>query len=464
MKLNNIFFYGICIFAFGLSACEKFVEIEPPINSFVAKTAFENDDLVRADIAGLYSYNFVMTAYHDTYQIIFPALCSDEMTYYTTSYEEFTNNEILTLNTNARNMWILPYRGIYQSNTIITALDNSGTNISDAVKAEGLGVAKFFRALSYLNLVSVFGAVPLVTTTDVQVSNSLGRTPRTQIFELIHKDLNEARIHLKNVNKPNVYITERAVVALQARAFLYNDQWQQAYDAANELISGSLKGSLQLEELDKTFKRVSKETIFAISTNGSNPQVVNHNFVGRALIHNGVRVVYKVSESLLNAFEVNDKRKEKWISYFSSTLANSGYYFSKYKLNRAPTDATLAEDQVLIRLSEIYLIRAEAAAQLGGQHIAGAVNDINQIRQRAGLNVLPATLSKDAILLAVEQERRVELFAEYGHRWMDVIRTGRADAVFGAQKPTWKSHAKLFPIPQMEINLNPNLEQNPGYD
>lgn len=88
---------------------------------------------------------------------------------------------------------------------------------------------------------------------------------------------------------------------------------------------------------------------------------------------------------------------------------------------------------------------------------------MNVIRARAGLAELATSLTKEQALLAIEQERRVELFAEYGHRWIDVIRTGRADAIFGEQKPTWESDAKLFPIPRNEIEININLRQNPGY-
>ena len=118
---------------------------------------------------------------------------------------------------------------------------------------------------------------------------------------------------------------------------------------------------------------------------------------------------------------------------------------------------------MVLRFAELYLIRAEARAQqnkLTGAN--SAASDINVIRTRAGLSNTTAT-TQAALLLAVEKERQVELFTEWGHRWFDLRRTGRIDAVLSAVKPTWKPTAALFPIPYLEIQRNPLLTQNNGY-
>lgn len=87
---------------------------------------------------------------------------------------------------------------------------------------------------------------------------------------------------------------------------------------------------------------------------------------------------------------------------------------------------------MLLRLAEQYLIRAEVRAQR--EHLAGAIDDLNVIRNRAGITPLLYGKSKADILLAVEKERKLELFGEgYGHRWIDLARTGRIDAVLGAE-------------------------------
>jgi hypothetical protein len=97
-------------------------------------------------------------------------------------------------------------------------------------------------------------------------------------------------------------------------------------------------------------------------------------------------------------------------------------------------------------------------------NIAGAIEDINTIRSRAGLTALSLSLTPDQTAAAVRQERRIELFAEFGHRWLDLKRTSMVDPVLQAFKPsTWKSMAALWPVPQEQISLNPSLTQNKGY-
>ena len=116
---------------------------------------------------------------------------------------------------------------------------------------------------------------------------------------------------------------------------------------------------------------------------------------------------------------------------------------------------------MVFRLAEIYLIRAEAAMNLN--KFSDAKADINIVRIRAGLsNILANDLS--SLKLAIEQERRAEFFCEWGHRWYDIKRTGRANTILSPLKgATWQSTDTLWPIPQQEINLNPSLSQNQGY-
>ncbi|MBO9635522.1 MAG: RagB/SusD family nutrient uptake outer membrane protein, partial [Chitinophagaceae bacterium] len=116
------------------------------------------------------------------------------------------------------------------------------------------------------------------------------------------------------------------------------------------------------------------------------------------------------------------------------------------------------------RLAEQYLIRAEARAHL--DNLDGAKADMYEIRKRAGLEELPRTLGKDDILLAIEKERQIELMAEWGHRWLDLKRTGRTTAAFSTiplKQPWAGDYQLLYPIPAIEIEANINLIQNPGY-
>jgi hypothetical protein len=108
----------------------------------------------------------------------------------------------------------------------------------------------------------------------------------------------------------------------------------------------------------------------------------------------------------------------------------------------------------------VYLIRAEARARQN--KIIEGQGDLNVVRNRAGLPDVSMT-SQAALLAAVEKERFTELFTEFGHRWFDLKRTDRIDAVLGSEKPGWKTDAALYPIPDAQIQVNNNLSQNPGY-
>lgn len=129
----------------------------------------------------------------------------------------------------------------------------------------------------------------------------------------------------------------------------------------------------------------------------------------------------------------------------------------------------LLEYYTVLRLAEQYLIRAEANTRLG--QTQAAIDDLNVVRARVALFALPASLSQQQCMNAVEQERRVELFTEWAHRWFDLKRwpgisnpnLTRADEVLGAIKPDWQPTDQWYPVPRSELQLNAFLVQNPGY-
>ena len=161
-----------------------------------------------------------------------------------------------------------------------------------------------------------------------------------------------------------------------------------------------------------------------------------------------------VSESVLNAFETGDIRLTTWIGVYDDGT-QSYSYVNKYKVHFR--DEPLTEYQMVFRLAEQYLIRAEARAMQ--DNLLGAIDDVNEIRVRAGLEALVAEgLSKEQVIAVVDHERRAEFFVEWGHRWFDLKRKGKIDEVLGAVKQDWQSSDVFFPISQVEINANPNLK------
>ena len=143
------------------------------------------------------------------------------------------------------------------------------------------------------------------------------------------------------------------------------------------------------------------------------------------------------------------------------TSYNGSTYYYPYKYKTNTPGSGMAEFDMVFRLAEQFLIRAEARAWQDNQ--SGAKADLDEIRRRAGLNETTAN-DKQSILNAILQERRVEFCFEYGHRWLDLKRTGTINTILSVEKPaTWRATAALFPIPQNAISTNIKLKQNDGY-
>jgi hypothetical protein len=162
---------------------------------------------------------------------------------------------------------------------------------------------------------------------------------------------------------------------------------------------------------------------------------------------------------LYNAFAITDQRRQ-WLG--KNTVSGQEYWYPrKYKQRSVTTGSSPTEYEVVLRLAEQYLIRAEARAALG--NVTGAQEDVNKIRNRAGLANSPAN-DANSLLTAVGMEKRIEFFAEWGHRWIDLKRREEANTVLSILKGTnWQPTDALYPIPDAELNYNTRLQQNPGY-
>ena len=212
---------------------------------------------------------------------------------------------------------------------------------------------------------------------------------------------------------------------------------------------------LKLEDLNKVFLRSSNEIILRM-------QDFRVSYIGRTYWGGYLckRAYYNcLREEFTDSFEEGDQRKAVWVKNYSNRAYSQS---SKYMQGSNPSNTDLSEDHVFLRLAEQYLIRAESKANLG--KISEAIADLNILRARAGLPDLSENLTKSETLDAIEKERRVELFSEEGHRWWDLKRTGRIDAVLGAiENKKWESYKAVWPIPEAQLNANPNLVPNPGY-
>jgi starch-binding outer membrane protein, SusD/RagB family len=457
MKMTATTFlrYGfLLLLAAGEFSCKKFVSVPLPVNQLNAGEVFTDDKTATAAVVGIYS-EMEFTLPVSTFLTVLPGLSADEFTYTSgdVEYFEMATNTYLPDHPYIADFWST-YSTIYTANACIQGIQKS-TGLSPATKSQLLGEALFSRAFCYFYLVNLFGDVPLVTSTDYRINDTLRRTASTLVYQQVIADLETAQ----NLMSSDYQTAQRVrpnsgtAAALLSRVYLYNSRWQDAESQASSIINSGL---YSLSGLDSVFLNFSSETIWQLM-----PIIPSFNTQEAPTffpIAPTAIPTFPLTGDLVAAFEPGDKRLSAWTG--NNNIGGQLFYYpAKYKnLGGGP----VTEYHILFRLAEQYLIRAEARMEQG--NISGAVDDLNTIRSRTGLAALPANLTPDAATAAIQQERRIELFAELGHRWLDLKRTSRVSAVIGALKPgTWTPAAALWPIPQSEISANPNLTQNTGY-
>ena len=452
------FFTYTLVFSTG---CKKFVEVDTPVTRLLSDNVYSSDASAMAAQTNVY----VKLATQSTSNFsLYPGYSSDEFKNYSAGAEDiqFYTNGLLNNTIKVNNIWADCYRYIYQANAVLEGVEKSQT-LSATVKQQLKGEAEFTRAFLYFYLVNLWGDVPLITGTTYFVNSNLERTSKDVVFTQIIKDLQDAGSNLNanylaadGVTKTTEKLrpTKAAAAALLARVYLYTSDWVNAETQATTVISG---GTFTLgSDLTKVFAKNSSEAIWQVSSGPSFNTSEGYIFIPTSTPSN-----ITLSNSLLASFEPNDKRRANWVG--TLTFGTSTYLYPfKYRVQYS---TTVTEYTMMLRYAEQFLIRAEAYARQG--KLTQAIGDINTIRARAGLPALSASLNQAQILTAIEQERNVELFSEWGDRWLNLKRTGRIDAVMAiaatAKGGSWNSNMQLYPIPQSDINANSNLKQNPGY-
>ncbi|TAN17758.1 MAG: RagB/SusD family nutrient uptake outer membrane protein [Chitinophagaceae bacterium] len=455
--LRQPFLIAIILILNLATACKKFVEIPPPKDKVVTATVFKADATAISAINGLYAQIMSgnMTLLNGAMSL-YPGLSADAIynTNTGSNTQPFAKNSILPDNAINANLWARGYAYIYQINAIMEGLSNSGDAISLATKNQLLGEACFMRAFCYFYLTNLYGDVPLELAINYKSNEKMPRTPQAKVYGQIISDLQNATKLLTTdyVTGDRARPNKWAAIALLARVYLYQQQWSKADSAATAII---MSGAYSLENNPQSvFLKGSSETIWQLI-----PVSPGFNTAeGYTFIPYSSSVIprYSLSTHLLASFEPGDIRKEDWID---SSEINYQIYYYPYKYKVA-LNSDVTECNVVLRLAEQYLIAAEAKANEGD--ILGAENNLNVIRNRAGLKDTPAN-DKASLLSAIEQERRVELFCEWGHRWFDLRRTNRLNQVMSVEKTGWNSTDALYPIPEAEIQSNPALIQNAGY-
>ena len=443
----------ICLFL--MSGCEDFLETEDPTGQISHENVFEDEITATAVITTMYAKlrDEVLLTGNTSGISALMGLYADELDYYGIpgqSLETFYNHQIIASNSIVSRTWNNSYNLIHITNAAIEGLETSQA-LSEGVKSQLLGEALFIRAMTHFYLVNLFGDVPYITTTDYEINKQASRMQENLIYDNILIDLVEAKTLLGKtyITNERIRANKWVVSALLARVYLYLGQWENAENESSLLIGNTSLYNLEMN-IEEEFSKTSHSAILQLKTKEGYGTTEASTFV----FTSGSPPFAALNESLVMEMENGDLRKVHWVGEVTDGT-NFWYYPNKYK------QGTNLQYSVVFRLAEQYLIRAEARARQNNS--SGAQQDINAIRQRAGLQNTTASTPEE-LLQAILNEREHEFFTEHGHRWFDLRRFGITGEILSPIKPGWQSADIFLPIPESELLMNPNLNpQNSGY-
>jgi starch-binding outer membrane protein, SusD/RagB family len=457
--MNKVLFISLMML---LAACQSLIEIDNPKDQFTNRTIFEDDATATSAIRGIYAEMANAKYFSNGGIALLSGLSSDELITFKEEYADFYRadlkpNDALLMDF----LWQPAYRMIYNTNAALKGLNNSrGT--TKATRRQLIGEALFIRAFHHFYLTNLFGPIPLLTEESFERNAVAARSSQGVVYDTIEADLIKARDLLSESSfaftkeeTGRIRPSSWAASALLARTYLYRDKWVESEEEATRVIERT--SLFALANIEDAFKVASHEAIWQLKANTPNMG----SWDAMLFLPSGGGLSVALCSEIVNTFEPGDRRQELWIG--SQTIGEDTFYYpAKYKIQNNQHE----EYHMELRLAELYLVRAEARARRND--LAGALADLNVVRTRAGLHPLTApelTFTAKQVITAILQERRTEFFAEGGHRWLDLNRLANARAILSIlPDKTWQDTDTLYPIPQSEIEANPNLApQNDGY-
>lgn len=451
--IKRIDAYGLLIVIMLLiSGCGRFLEIEPPKSDVNSETVFKNPGTATAALLGLYQSMFSGFAGGGTGSVtVLAGLSADELVFHPLlpaqlDREEINQNNISPNNGAILSLWTNLYSVIYGANMLLERVGD-GQQLPVAVTNQLIGEARFIRAFSYFYLVNLFGEVPLVIGTSYAENAQLLRHRVDGVYAQVISDLEIAfeRLDTMYTGEDRLRANRWTAAALLARVHLYRGDLEQAERWSGRVLEQTDVYWIE-PDISDVFLVGSAEAIWQRASPGLNQNTSEAN----VFITNNEHFL---TESLRTAFRPIDRRGREWIAE-KETVAQA-YIPFKYQ---STSQAVTTEHSFIFRLAEQYLIRAEARLMLGNR--VGAMADVDRIRERAGLKPVQQVtpdIGDEALLDTIHSERQRELFAEWGHRWFDLKRTGNAVAALAELKPGFIPADEWYPIPESELLKNPNL-------
>lgn len=437
-----------------LPSCEKMIEIDLPSDQIYTENAFKDKRSALSALSNLYINLRGSSLFSGNGQGIGTVLglYTDELKSksITSTSEDFItyHNMLDPTRYTISNLWNTSYSHIYAINSFIKGVQES-QGIDEKDKKQLINEVYILRALYYQALAQIFGDIPYTESTNYKENTFIKKTPVLQVYQNIEKDLLSAENILSTTYRsPDKYYPNKAVAQLLlAKNYLLTKQYDKAEFYANELLNNPFY-AIESNVL-KVFKKTATSTIWQLS-NTSNISATNEarNYI---IIVNDSPIA--LNPALFNTYDSNDLRKINWIATHNPTGDLFAY---KYKNRLENPD----ECSILFRIEEAYFILAEALIYQNREK--QAIGYINTIRQRAGLAKLPDTLTKEQTTLAMLSESQKEFFLEHGRRFFDLKRNNKL-SLLKTSKPNWQDKYALFPYPEKELLINPNLNPQNEY-
>lgn len=470
----------IC-FAAATSACSDFLTLQPA-HQVNEKIFYKNAKDFETALVGNYAG---LQGLYNTSIIHIGDLTTDnaeiQWTSPTVSETEFDEMNPTTSNDFLNTVWSNCFATIARSNNILSRLD--AVEMTDAQRKQFRGEALFLRANSYFYLVRLFGNVPIVDVAFRSpgeiMSFDMTRRPVSEVYNGIVADLTESAGLLAGITLPSKsQASAGAAKTLLGKVYLTIKQYDQAKTILKEVIDS--KAYSLIPDYKKLFTNGNEElqeSIFEIKYLSGNvgegnsfSSIFTPARFDMTIFPGNMQGSGRVlpTPRLAGSYEAGDLRRK--ISIGDSVLVNTGKYEKElYGLKFVDFTVGIVGDGGInftaLRYADVLLMYAEALNETNAT--AEALTYLNMTRSRAGLKALNG-LGKAETTAALEHERQMEFFLE-GHRWFDLVRTGRLETVMNTYFKavglsfTVAPHEVLMPIPLREIDINPNLGQNPGY-
>ena len=495
---STIFTRLLCLVIMSqLLACSSFLE-ENPTDRYVMENFYNDADDAAAAVNSIYGQLYKIYKRHMYLMADLPTDDHKNGLGMPNSY--LINLEYLrhgAENQFVREMWQYNYEGIMMANAAV--INIQPIKMDEELKRRLLGEARFLRALYYFNLVRFYGDVPLIEKLFSLTNIEIERTPKEIVYGFIIDDLLYAEevLPIEYWETDKGRVTLGASKILLAKVYLTQQQFKAASDKLKEVVEHEDVYNYGLHENYKAnweeITERGKESVFSIEYDEDGVQRNNQMALcgPRYSIHQGAGVpgLKSANEAdiptveLFNAFKESDGRKYVTfkMEYLSPTdgevYTSRIPLFGKYWEDGQTTLNRSSVNMHILRYADALLMYAEALNELGQTELATFY--LNRVRYRAFKDESEnyTNLDQESFRLAVWNERRLELALE-GHRWFDLVRTDRLvermqqhgvnEAKLAEEDKTEissniKEHMVLMPIPQYERNLNPKLEQNPGY-